>query len=94
MSIEAVATRAGVGKATIYRRYDGKDALVAAALAIIQRGVERGELRADLDTRRALEMLVGAIIFRVLFGGGAIADLPETIASYVDLLIEGAAPDA
>ncbi len=164
MSIEAVAARAGVGKATIYRRYDGKDALVAAALrtlnpdpeftlpdtgsvredfrllierfaattfgtilgpmivrllsavitnptlqpifvesvvgprqaaalAIIQRGVDRGNLRADLDIHRTLDMLIGAIIYRVLFGGGPIADLPETIAGYVDLLIEGAAPD-
>ena len=165
MSIEAVAARAGVGKATIYRRYAGKDALVAAALrtlnpmpevalpdtgsvrsdfrllierfaattfgtilgpmivrllsavitnpdlqpifienviaprqaaalAVIQRGVERGDLRHDLDIHRTLDMLVGAIIYRVLFGGGPPENLPETIASYVDLLIEGAAPDA
>ena len=163
MTIEAVATRAGVGKATIYRRYDGKDELVAAALrtlnpeevilpdtgsvsndfrllierfaattfgtilgpmivrvlsavitnpdlqpifienvvgprhgaalAVIQRAVERGELRADLNVHSMLDMLVGAIIFRVLFSGGEIADLPDTIAGYVDLLIEGAAPD-
>jgi AcrR family transcriptional regulator len=163
MTIEAVAARAGVGKATIYRRYDGKDALVAAALrtlnpdpefslpdtgsvrsdfrllierfaattfgtilgpmivrllsavitnpdlqpifvesviaprqaaalVIIQRGVERGDLRADLDIHRTLDMIVGAIIYRVLFGGGPIADLPEAIACYVDLLIEGAGP--
>lgn len=31
-SLEAVAARAGVAKATIYRRFDGRDALVAAAL--------------------------------------------------------------
>lgn len=32
LSIESVATRAGVGKATIYRRYRDKAALVAAAV--------------------------------------------------------------
>lgn len=32
MSIEAVAAAAGVGKTTIYRRYPGKAALVAAAV--------------------------------------------------------------
>ena len=32
MSIEAVAERAGVGKATIYRRWDSKEELVADAL--------------------------------------------------------------
>jgi len=32
LSIEAVAARAGVGKTTVYRRYPGKAALVAAAV--------------------------------------------------------------
>ncbi len=32
LSVEEVATRAGVGKATIYRRFAGKDDLVLAAL--------------------------------------------------------------
>jgi AcrR family transcriptional regulator len=32
LSVEEVATRAGVGKATIYRRFAGKDELVLAAL--------------------------------------------------------------
>ena len=33
LSIEAIAARAGVGKATIYRRWTGKDALLHDALA-------------------------------------------------------------
>lgn len=32
LSVEAVAARAGVGKATVYRRYPGKASLVAAAV--------------------------------------------------------------
>jgi AcrR family transcriptional regulator len=163
MTIEAVAARAGVGKATIYRRYDGKDALVAdalrtlnpaadvelpdtgsfrsdfrllierfaattfgtvlgpmivrllsavltnpdiqpifvanviaprqaAALTIIQRAVERGELRPDLDTQQALDMLVGAILYRVFFGNDDPADLPAALVGYVELLVEGAGP--
>jgi AcrR family transcriptional regulator len=32
VSIEAIAARAGVGKATIYRRWDGKETLVAEAI--------------------------------------------------------------
>ena len=32
VSIEAIAVRAGVGKATIYRRWDGKETLVAEAI--------------------------------------------------------------
>jgi AcrR family transcriptional regulator len=163
MTIEAVAARAGVGKATIYRRYDGKDALVAdalrtlnptpdvelpdtgsfrsdfrqlierfaattfgtvlgpmivrllsavltnpdiqpifvanviaprqaAALAIIQRAVERGEFRPDLDAQQALDMLVGAILYRVFFGNDDPTDLPAVLAGYVELLVEGAGP--
>jgi AcrR family transcriptional regulator len=36
LSMEAVATRAGVGKATIYRRFADKDELVLAAVAVIK----------------------------------------------------------
>ncbi|MEV4532957.1 TetR/AcrR family transcriptional regulator [Asanoa sp. NPDC049518] len=36
LSIEAIATRAGVGKATIYRRWPGKEALLHDALATLK----------------------------------------------------------
>ena len=34
MSVERVASEAGVGKTTIYRRYSSKEELVAAALGV------------------------------------------------------------
>jgi AcrR family transcriptional regulator len=52
MSIEAIATRAGVGKTTIYRRYSGKAELVADAIESIWEEVvipDTGSLRSDLD---------------------------------------------
>jgi len=52
MSIEAIATRAGVGKTTIYRRYSSKDELVADAIEIIREEVlipDTGNLWDDLD---------------------------------------------
>jgi AcrR family transcriptional regulator len=52
MSVEGVAARAGASKATIYRRYDSKLALVAAALehAGAQRQVAgTGTLAGDVD---------------------------------------------
>lgn len=52
MSIEAIATRAGVGKTTIYRRYSGKDELVADAIESIREEVlipDQGSLWGDLD---------------------------------------------
>ena len=51
-----------------------------AALAAIRRGVERGELRPDLDLESAVDLLVGAIVYRLLYSGGDISlldTLPE-----------------
>lgn len=52
MSIEAIATRAGVGKTTIYRRYSSKDELVADAIESMREEVlipDTGNLWDDLD---------------------------------------------
>lgn len=51
LSIEAVAARAGVGKATIYRRWPGKDALVLDAVRTLKgtpAAPDTGTLRGDL----------------------------------------------
>lgn len=52
MSIEAIATRAGVGKTTIYRRYSSKNELVADAIESIRDEVlipDTGALWSDMD---------------------------------------------
>lgn len=52
MSIEAIATRAGVGKTTIYRRYSSKDELLADAIESIREDVlipDTGNLWSDID---------------------------------------------
>ncbi len=52
MSIEAISTRAGVGKTTIYRRYSSKEELVADAIESIRQDVvipDSGNLWSDLD---------------------------------------------
>ena len=51
MSVEGVAARAGVGKATIYRRWDSKEELVADAIAELIAQVadpDTGSVRLDL----------------------------------------------
>lgn len=53
MSIEAIAARASVGKPTIYRRYSGKEELVADAIESLRQDVtipNTGQLWSDLDT--------------------------------------------
>jgi AcrR family transcriptional regulator len=156
-----VATRAGVGKGAIYRRYRSKDELVTAAVAaivdeeialpdtgstrtdllilmreavalyrgsaagqlmpnlvgamaqkpdlaravrdgflagrrealaeVLRRGVERGDLRPDLDVELALDVLGGPLFYRLLVTGGPLDEqLGEGVA---DLILRGFAPD-
>ncbi len=52
MSIEAIATRAAVGKSTIYRRYKSKEELVADAIETIREEIaipDTGNLQTDID---------------------------------------------
>jgi AcrR family transcriptional regulator len=57
LSIEAVAAAAGVGKATVYRRWPGKRELIADALASLNEGMPEPP-PASLSTReRALLMM-------------------------------------
>ncbi|MET8911577.1 TetR/AcrR family transcriptional regulator [Micromonospora sp. NPDC004551] len=156
LSIEAIAARAGVGKATIYRRWSGKDALLMDALRrlkgvppqpaghsvrddlvllvgavghnvdpraakimpclvpevnrspdhfqlyqnivaprrklmreVLRRGVDSGELRADLDIELAMALLSGPMLLqRVLRWHPELDDriLPERV---VDSVLEG-----
>ena len=156
-----VASRAGVGKGAIYRRYPSKDDLVTAAVAalvdeqivvpdtgsthrdllalmeeavelyrgslpgrvmpslvsamarrpelaravrdgflarrraalaeVLRRGIERGDLRSDLDMELALDVLGGPLFYRLLITGGPIdAVLAEGVT---ELILSGFAPD-
>jgi AcrR family transcriptional regulator len=161
LRMDDVAERAGVGKATIYRRYRSKDQLVtdavgalvseieipdsgstrtdllalmreavelysgslaaglmptvidemsrnpefaavardrvltarrAALHSVFDRGVLRGDLRGDLDVELALDVLGGAVFYRLLVTGGPIDErLAENV---VDLILRGFAPTA
>jgi len=94
LCIERVAARAGVGKATIYRRWPGKEDLLLAAIGELQNPLPEpaGEsVREDLvailgamrdsvaDPRRARE-------FALLLGEGA--KYPRLMARYVETMLE------
>jgi AcrR family transcriptional regulator len=52
MSIDAIATRAGVGKSAIYRRYASKEELVADAIESVREEMaipDTGNLQGDID---------------------------------------------
>jgi AcrR family transcriptional regulator len=159
LRVDDVAERAGVGKATIYRRYRSKDELVVAAVAalvgeiripdtgsteddllalmrdavevygrepaahampavigamnrdselaratregflagrrsalrtVIERGIDRADLRADLDVELVLDVLGGPLFYRLLVTGGPIDT--QLAQGVVDLLMRGFAP--
>ena len=159
MSMEAVAARAGVSKASLYRRWPGKPQLVTDTLRsvvdqvpvpdtgdvrsdlvamagsishalgdsplgrvaagmsgefarnpelaedfrqrflqprrrmvadVLRRGVERGELRADLDLELVLDVLAGALYYRTHVSGGSVDE--RIVADLVDLLLDGLRP--
>jgi len=158
LTMEKVRARAGVGKATLYRRYGSKEELVAEAIRhlnqpidrpdtgavrddvlavarsvmagaervqfasfvprllaeaagdremhaifyenlvaprravmgeVLRRGVERGELRADLDVELAIDILTGPWVYRLLISGGEVYRSDPTIL--LDLILGGLA---
>jgi AcrR family transcriptional regulator len=156
LRMDAVAERAGVGKAAIYRRFRSKDELVAFVLGetvnteiaipdtgsterdlrqlmdeavalytqppaaglmqalvealrrdaelakavrerfltrrraalgeVLRRGIERGDLDAELDLELALDVLAGPLFYRLLVTGGPIDD--RLAAGVVDLILK------
>jgi AcrR family transcriptional regulator len=63
----------------------------AALAEVLRRGVERGDLRADLDVELALDVLGGPLFYRLLITGGPLDEqLAEGVA---DLIVRGFAPE-
>jgi AcrR family transcriptional regulator len=156
LRLDDVADRAGVGKATIYRRYRSKNELITAAVSalvneievpnfgstaadllelmrgavavysdpvaagvmpdvvrsvrldpalaqalrdglvagrraalhqVLERGVARGDLDADLDFELALDVLGGALFYRLLITGAPLDD--QLAAGVVELILRG-----
>ncbi len=96
LTIESIASRAGVGKTTIYRRWPGKTELVIAAMSNFMRLDEvpdTGSLRGDLNAFHAhhghgfsLRLLAGAgstLIGTVLSEKERNPELIETFRSLV-----------
>ena len=63
----------------------------SALSEVLRRGVERGDLRPDLDLELALDVLGGPLFYRLLVTGGPLDEqLAEGVA---ELILRGFAPD-
>lgn len=58
-------------------------------LGVIKRGVERGEIRPDVDARVMVDLLGGPVVLRRLITGDPVT--PRLARTIVDLVLEGAA---
>ena len=94
LTIEAVATRAGVGKATLYRRWSGKEQLVVDAVRTLTEQPEpdetagvRDELVRMLEAvrRKSTSSLAGKIFPRLI---GESADSPELMRRYREQVLD------
>jgi AcrR family transcriptional regulator len=94
LCIERVAARAGVGKATIYRRWPGKEDLLLDAIATLKTPLPEP---AGRSVREDLVTLLGAMCqesgdprrareFALLLGEGA--KYPRLMARYVETVLE------
>jgi len=67
-----------------------RSSVVAARRAeiarVVERGIARGDLRADADPSVATELLAGPVYFRLVFGGPLDEDLARRV---VDTLLRG-----
>lgn len=94
LTIEAVAARAGVGKATVYRRVRGKEQLVVDAVATLIDPIEQVEGRSVRDelvelleaVRRKSDSSLAGKIFPQLLGAGI--DNPELICRYREQILD------
>ncbi len=85
--LAAMAASEEVGRSVRERYLEGRRAALAA---VLRRGMERRELRSDLDLELVLDFLGGPLFYRILVTGGS---LDQSLAGrIVDLVLRGAAP--
>ena len=94
LTIEAVAARAGVGKASVYRRWSGKDELVVDAVASLSEQPEPAEglgvrdelvLLLEAVRRKSSRTLAGKVFPHLL---GASADHPALMQRYRERVLD------
>ena len=85
-SVEAVAARAGVGKATIYRRFPGRIGLLSAALDRLHDDLPSPQDEGDARTRLLAHLDVIRVPMSDTRSGRVMAQVISTGSSHPELL--------
>jgi AcrR family transcriptional regulator len=64
----------------------------APIIEVLRRGVERGELRADLDLELACDLFLGPFLYRLLVSRGNMTDIARMVGPALDHFLRAAAP--
>jgi AcrR family transcriptional regulator len=86
LCIERVAAKAGVGKATIYRRWPGKEDMLVDALAVLGTSLPEPQGRSVRAISRQASDPRRARLFALLQGEGA--RYPRLLAKYIETVVQ------
>ncbi len=64
----------------------------AAARTIIERAIDRGEVRADLDPDALIDLLAAPYLYRLVIDGGHVEAAFARSAAWLDVILLGATP--
>ena len=59
---------------------------------VLQRAIDRGELREDIDLDDATDLLIGPLIYEILITGADLPNVGKLAGRILDLALEGLAP--
>lgn len=65
------------------------DPFRAVLAEIVRRGIQRGELRADLDIETAVDLLHGPLVYRLILAGGDPSGLGDDARRMLPMVIAG-----
>lgn len=82
--VAAMAASDGVARAVRTRFLEGRRAALAR---VVERGVDRGELRPDTNVQLTLDLLGGPLFYRLLVTGGPLDD--ELAGGVVAIMLHG-----
>ena len=60
-------------------------------IRVLRRGIERGQLRDDVDVELLTDLLAGLVVYRLLYSRGEVRGLAARIEAAIDVVLDGTA---